>query len=198
LLSRDVPIKAYGVDISRGQIDVARRRKIDKGTATYEVGDIAELRYPPDVDFVSINFDALNHLRSKELWSMIFNKIYASLKPGGSLVMDVNLPERLKDDWSNPEVIIKNDLVYIQTAEPAVIMGNAIQRRCRMMVFKGNGFGLFTRAMIVVEQYAIPLIDMNEMLKSCGFRGVDLLFHSGSAPVGHIFNKNRAFFSARK
>jgi ubiquinone/menaquinone biosynthesis C-methylase UbiE len=199
LLASEFPIQGYGIDKSRGQISVARARKVSPyASITYQVGDVRKVSFPKDVNLVTINFDALNHLLSEEEWRQILDKSRRSLTDNGVLLFDINLPERLAGDWSNPEVIVKDNLAYIQLGYAPVARKGTITRRTQMIIFKKTKRDVFARIDALVEQFSMSLSDVIKLLEGSGFRHIELISKQNETPKGHIFNKNRAFLCARK
>jgi len=199
LLAKDWSIRGLGIDLSSRQVDVARARAQSHSShLQYENGDVTRTGYPERVDLVTINFDALNHLRSAELWKQTFAKAYASLKRGGGLLFDINLLQRLQGDWNKPEIIIKKHLMYIQVAFPPVYNSDGIIRRTHMLVFSRMDCGAFRRVDAVVEHLAMPVDRVFSLLDNAGFREARIVEAYRNEPRGHIFNKNRAFLFAIK
>jgi SAM-dependent methyltransferase len=199
LLAADLPIVGYGLDCSKREVDIAQKRRIASGgRIDFRVEDIVATDYPPSIDFVTINFDALNHVRGSSLWQQILQKSLRSLVDGGILLFDINLPERLARDWNCPEIIIKDDLCYIQHGFKPQFRALTITRRIGMIVFSKLVDGRFARSTALIEQFAMPAQDVLDLAKSAGFRHAEVIVATGEDPVGHIFNKNRAFILARK
>jgi SAM-dependent methyltransferase len=199
LLSKDFEIAGHGIDLSKRQIEVARARDaVSQRHNTYQIGDVVGIDFPHENDLITINFDALNHLRSRELWKHILDKSLKSLNATGKLLFDVNLPERLAHDWTSPEVIVKKNVTYIQVAHNPVIRNDSVLRRTVMMAFRRLNSGEFTRTHAEVEQFALPIDEIVRLLKQCGFHNVEMVSTVGRNPIGHVFNKNRAFLCAQK
>jgi tRNA (cmo5U34)-methyltransferase len=75
------------VDLSQPMLDRARERVTEGGAGNVETvqADIRELALP-DAHFDIILAGAvLHHLRGEEEWEMVFEKLYRTLRPGGSL-----------------------------------------------------------------------------------------------------------------
>jgi SAM-dependent methyltransferase len=199
LLSTDLPIIGYGLDRSMREIQIARKRQIgSSGRVDFRVADVIAGEYPPDMHFVTINFDALNHLRGASLWRQLFRRVFRSLVKDGVFLFDINLPERLSNDWNWPEVIFKDDLFYVHIGLPPTFRANTVVRRTPMIVFSKLPDGLFVRSAALIEQFAMPQQDVLELLASVGFRQMEVVVPATTEPIGHVFNKNRAFIMARK
>jgi SAM-dependent methyltransferase len=196
-LATDRGILGWGFDCSLNQIAVARGRSPGE-QIVYQATDVLEAQFPGEIDLVSINFDALNHIGSAAEWRELFARIHRALRRQGRLLFDINLPERLASDWDSPEVIVKDGLVYVQVAEAPVFEGTCVRRRTPMVIFKREPSGFFRQHEALIEQFAMPLEAVTSMLKNTGFSQVEVIGEEGSNPRGHIFNKHRAFVLAGK
>jgi hypothetical protein len=114
------------------------------------------------------------------------------------LLFDINLPARLAQDWNSPEVIIKDDLMYVHFGFPPKRRGNTVTRQTPMIIFSKRADGRFARGAALIEQFAMAARDVLRMLESVGFKSAKVIVAPTPAAVGHIFNKNRAFILARK
>lgn len=199
LLAPRFHLDGVGLDRSRGQILVAEARShLARASLRYSVGDVREVMFPSDVDLATINFDALNHLGSREQWRDVLGRACASLRVGGKLLIDVNLPARLANDWDSPEVIVKPEVVYIQLARPPIFEDGGVRRQTPIVLFLRGNDGRFVKRHMLIEQFAIPLEGLCELLRACGFSHLEMLQESTPNPQGHIFNKNRAFLAATR
>ncbi|MFY9287535.1 MAG: class I SAM-dependent methyltransferase [Alphaproteobacteria bacterium] len=195
-LSKDFPIYGQGIDLSAGQIKVAQNRLSEQTHIRLRCENVLIARFPGNVDFVTINMDALNHLPT-ESWPELFKKVSNSLSEHGGLLFDYNLPERLAADWNAPEVIPKDHMVYIQLADEPVIVGNTITRRTPQIMFMRNEHGSFDRYDATVEHSSMPLKDTLQALHDAGLSRTEVIACEGSTPNGHLFNKNRAYILAQ-
>jgi len=169
-----------------------------KSVATYEVGDIVSTEFGEEYDLISLNFDSLNHIRRGQDWTEIFRRVHHSLRRGGAFVFDINLPDRLRNDWNVPEIIAKPDALYVQLSYPVKSAGAGIRRTTPMLVLRRTEDGETAIAIAMIEQFALPLSDAYVRLRRAGFDAPELLSSIGSVARGHIFNKNRAFICARR
>ena len=191
-------LTGYGIDLSIGQIDEAKKRRIAKSSsANFQHGDICVTSYPKNIDLVTINFDSLNHLHDVNDWKNIFDKAFSCLNSGGIFAFDVNTPKRIKDDWDYPEVIVTEDFVYLHIGLDVEEEGSLVRRKTPMIIFvKDNG--KFQRKQALVEQAAIPDERIMELLEAAGFANVSKDVPNEDQKKRHIFLKNRSFFTARK
>ena len=79
-------MRPMGVDLSRGMIDVARRRCPE---IEYAVGDMVTFRPERRFDLVTCTGDALNHVLDPEDVARVFGNALAALSPGGWFVFDL-------------------------------------------------------------------------------------------------------------
>jgi len=199
LLGNDLPIMGYGLDRSAREIGIAKKRTtIRNMRIDFRVGDVITAEYPTNLNMVTINFDALNHLNGASLWRQVFRKVFRALGEDGAFLFDINLPERLAHDWDRPEVIIKNDILYVQVSFRPKVRGNRVVRRTPMIVFSRCSDDHFVRSVALIEQFAMPVREVVALALSAGFRSADVLTPPTAHAVDHIFNKNRAFILARR
>ena len=82
----DHGIRASGMDLSQGMIDIARA---ENPKIPYDVADM--ITYCPDrrFDLVTCTGDALNHIAALADVAQIFRNVYTYLNPGGYFVFDI-------------------------------------------------------------------------------------------------------------
>lgn len=194
-LTKDFQIRGQGIDLSREQIAIAQKR-LAHTSIGLRCENILSAELPNNTDLVTINMDALNHLRT-ETWPELFAKIGRALSPTGGLLFDYNLPERLNMDWNSPEIIIKDHLTYIQIGNDPIHAGRTISRRTPMVIFEEGYNGTFQRHIAAVEHFSMPLEDTIAALRAAGLTKIEVVAHEGPTPNGHIFNKHRAYLLAR-
>lgn len=79
-------IRASGMDLSAGMIEIARRGDPD---IRYDVADMVTYRPAQQFDLVTCTGDALNHIGDLADVEKIFRNVYACLCPGGYFVFDI-------------------------------------------------------------------------------------------------------------
>ncbi len=79
-------IRARGMDLSAGMIDIARASEPAIG---YDVADMLSYRPETQFDLVTCTGDAFNHILALQDLQTIFQNIYGYLAPGGWLVFDI-------------------------------------------------------------------------------------------------------------
>ncbi len=126
-----------GIDISTGQIrsarSIAEKEHLD---ISFKVGDVLITDFPKGMDIVTMNLDAMNHLRQPRDWKKLMSKVAGSLAPGGIFLFDINTQARLRDDLNDPEVIIKKDLTYVQVGVKLSMIGSFVLQQHIMQIFK--------------------------------------------------------------
>jgi len=188
--------KCYGIDLSPGQIAVARRKAHQASVdMTFRVGDVLQTELPASCDLVTMTFDALNHLRSPGDWASLFRRVHAALRHGGAFVFDVNSPQRLLHDWSHPEVIIKPNLTYVQCALDPKITPDCVRRQCLMLIY-AEVESCINRYSALVEHIALRKQRVFQMLRASGFRTAREILLGREVRDQHVFLKNRTYFVA--
>lgn len=79
-------IRARGMDLASGMIDVARSRNQE---IIYEVADMVSYRPEGPFDLVTCTGDAFNHILDIGNLQQIFENIHGYMTPGGWLVFDI-------------------------------------------------------------------------------------------------------------
>ncbi|MCB0155497.1 MAG: class I SAM-dependent methyltransferase, partial [Anaerolineae bacterium] len=87
LLQRLPNLAVTMIDLSQPMLDRARQRVSEVSSGTIETiqGDIRDIEIGEDRFEVIVAAAVLHHLRSELEWHTVFAKLYAALKPGGSL-----------------------------------------------------------------------------------------------------------------
>ena len=83
---RDQGIRASGMDLSFGMIDIARS---DSPDIHYEVANMITFRPEAQYDLVTCTGDALNHIGDLEDIRQIFRNVWEYTAPGGYFVFDI-------------------------------------------------------------------------------------------------------------
>lgn len=83
---QDAGIRAAGMDLSAGMIDIARKNSPD---IHYEVADMITFRPEAQYDLVTCTGDALNHIGQLEDIRKIFQNVYAYTSHGGYFIFDI-------------------------------------------------------------------------------------------------------------
>ena len=83
---RDQGIRAAGMDLSAGMIEIARE---DGADIHYEVANMITFRPEAQYDLVTCTGDALNHIDRLGDIRKIFQNVYAYTSPGGYFIFDI-------------------------------------------------------------------------------------------------------------
>ncbi|MCK4784400.1 MAG: class I SAM-dependent methyltransferase [Desulfobacteraceae bacterium] len=197
-LARLRSTKSTGIDSSQAMIAIAKRKLAQTGAeAKLLKGDVLEKEFPRPVDIVTMNFDALNHLTKAEYWRFLFKKVYDVLADKGLFLFDVNLPERLLEDWDSPEVIIKSSATYVQCALRPRKAKGSVRRKILMLIYSETD-GRIEKHFTLVEHLAISKERIFEMLRRSGFSEVQDTTDRVKRRTSHIFLRNRLFVYAVK
>lgn len=87
--------QVVGVDISRRQIQLARENVLN---ATFFVGDMTEISYPPETFDAIVSLIAIIHVPREE-HANLFRRMHTMLKEGGLVLLTLG-----SDDWvSSPD-----------------------------------------------------------------------------------------------
>lgn len=79
-------IRAAGMDLSSGMVDIARQENPD---IRFDVADMTTYRPDTSFDLVTCTGDALNHIENLGDVEKIFRNVYAYTAPGGLFVFDI-------------------------------------------------------------------------------------------------------------
>ena len=189
-------LSSYGIDMSIGQIASAKQKARDSGVLLdYNVGNVLTCEFPAQMQVVTMNLDALNHLRSLEQWSSLFRKVYSALECGGTFLFDINTQRRILHDWNTAEIIIKPDMTYVQIGSGVVRENDVVRRRLYMEVFTREPAGAYA---VVVEQIAPTTDKLYQMLFDAGFSDVKETAFLRDERMSHIFMKNRLHLIAKR
>lgn len=190
-LGSELATAPIGIDICDGQLGAADTLARAAAMRVSLIrGNALDVAFPAQLDLVTMNLDALNHLTSLELWITLFDKVRHALRPGGLFVFDVNTPERLSQDWQYPEVIVKPSLTYVQCGLDSRRDGELVWQKLLMIIYSAVG-ATSTRHAAVIEQLGIPTSMVLRLAKESGLSVLDCCSYESRAEHAHIFLKNR-------
>jgi tRNA (cmo5U34)-methyltransferase len=147
------------VDLSRPMLDRAVQRvgEVARGEVVAIQGDIREVTLQPQRYDVIMAAAALHHLRADDEWAHVFAALYEALKPGGSF-------------WIS-------DLVEHSAAAVQALMW---QRYGDYLVgLKDAAYRDHVFAYVEQEDTPRPLLYQIDLLRSVGFREVEILHKNG-------------------
>ena len=93
-LISDMGIDTMGIDISHGMLKIAKEKypNID-----FKDGNIVDYKSKNKVDFISCNYDTVNHLLDFSEWKLFFENVYKNLNDGGLFLFDFVTMQKFKD-----------------------------------------------------------------------------------------------------
>ena len=106
-------VNSSGLDKSRGMIKIART---NFPNLKFKVGDMTNFSLSHPVDFITCNYDSINHLLLFRQWQAVFRCVYKNLNVKGRFLFDINTLHTLRD--------IKDDerLKYISLPDKTLIV----------------------------------------------------------------------------
>lgn len=155
LLQRLPNLAVTMIDLSQPMLDRARQRVSEVSSGTIETiqGDIREIEIGRNRFEVIVAAAVLHHLRNELEWHTVFAKLYAALKPGGSL-------------WIS-------DLVEHSTEAVQALMW---QRYGDYLTdFKDDAYRQAVFDYIAQEDSPRPIMFQLDLLREVGFRQVEIL-----------------------
>jgi arsenite methyltransferase len=96
----------YGIDISDGMLDAARRnaKKTGMGNVSFIQSDLEKIPVPSGITDLVISNCTINHADNKQL---VWNEIYRVLKPGGRFVVsDIYSLEPVPEEYKSDPVAV--------------------------------------------------------------------------------------------
>lgn len=197
LVSKNFNAECFGVDLSEGQICVARNKVSDSlKDVKYSCANVLDAEFPR-ADVITMTLDALNHITTPEGWQTLFRKVHAALYDDGIFLFDVNTPKRIEEDWKYPEIILKDTMTYVQCPLGSEFRARLVHARILMAIYDKRGKNIL-ELLALIKQLAMPMEDITEMLRAAGFVRIQRLFEKDNLDSKHIFMKNRFFLKAEK
>ncbi len=94
-------ISMYAVDLSPSMCRVARQKASRAGLRLRVLqADMRSFRLPAQVDLITCEFDALNHVARKKDLATVCRSVARALHPGGHFFFDVNNSRAFKRYWT--------------------------------------------------------------------------------------------------
>lgn len=197
-LAKTRQTQSFGIDLSTALIGIAQRKaRRGEQDVQFLCGDVLRQAFPARCDLVTMNLDALNHIRSTKEWSDLFRKVCRILKPSGVFMFDVNSPRRLLSDWDFPEVLLKPHLTYVQCALPAETHNQIVRRRILMQIFDHSRASCVARSALI-EQISVPQQKVASLLRNAGFSRIKRWHLPANHELRNVFLKNRWFYIAQR
>lgn len=103
-------IKTFAVDLSPTMCRLARTKAKEQGKAAFRVirADMRDFALPQQVDLITCEYDALNHVPDKSDLPHVLKSVAAALEPGGYFAFDVNNRLSFERIWSHTWFIEKD------------------------------------------------------------------------------------------
>jgi SAM-dependent methyltransferase len=168
-----------GVDQSPTQIALAVEQGGDL-PIDWRVGDMRELAFENEFDFVTCWFDSLNYMLTPEDLKSALRGMYNALKPGGSCVFDMNTIYGIMVNWQR-----NKDYLQVNTPELVEIHHNDCDweqkiAHLHITIFdrgarRPDGSYEWNRMDEIHTERAYPVTEIRVWLKEIGFNVVDIL-----------------------
>lgn len=181
---RDAGMEVWGMDLSAGMIDIARR---DSPDIHYDVADMTAYRPGRRFDLVTCTGDAVNHILSLGDVEKIFRCVRDCLEPGGYFVFDilnegeVSTGEPFEMDFSD------RIRVWFQMTRPA-----AEQVNLKIRVYEDGALQFEENIRETIHDPAAVC----GLLRRCGFRVLrcaDSLLDGGHGTTWFIIARREEF-----
>jgi SAM-dependent methyltransferase len=107
-------IHMYAVDLSPLMCRIARQKAARAGLPLRVLrGDMRRFRLPEQVDLITCECDALNHLPRKSDLRLVVKAVARALHPGGHFYFDVNHAQGFRRYWSGNVCVEKPGVVVV-------------------------------------------------------------------------------------
>lgn len=179
-----------GIDGSEKMLAYARRR-LPKSTLYLK--DARRFKLPPRFDAVISTFDSLNHVMNLTELNQVFQNVFASLKPGGRFLFDLNREEAYIDLWTQTSTVVDKTVVAIARGSYDSARKIAV---CRVTLMRLDR-GAWNRSDFRLTQKLHPREDVLAALKRTGF---EVCVYDACRDVGMQgdVGAGRDFYLARK
>lgn len=188
-------IKTFGVDLSPDMCRIARLKARRAGLPIkIQQSDMRTFTLPQQVDLITCEFDALNHIPRKSDLRRVLKAVSRALCPGGHFAFDVNNREAFERIWSHTWFIEKDPVAMVMHGghKPG---SDRAWTDIEWFVRTGQRW---VRHREHVEEVCWSAVEIREALTAAGFERIrawdateffaDALTHKG----------NRTFWLARK
>lgn len=162
-------IRMHAVDLSPDMCRLTRRKAREAGVAVRVLqADMRLFRLPEQVDLITCEFDALNHLPRKQDLSRVLRAVAAALRPGGHFVFDVNNLLAFQRVWSGTWFIDKDPVAMVMHGghEPGT---DRAWTDTEWFIRRGTRW---VRRHEHVEEVCWSSAEMRKALRDAGFEGI--------------------------
>jgi len=162
-------IKVYALDLSPTMCRLARAKTVRAhAPVTVMRGDMRTFRLPEQVDLITCEFDALNHVPRKADLNRVAKAAARALRPGGYFYFDVNNRVHLETNWPSTWWLEKPGVVM-------VMRGSYDHRRdkgCENVEWFIREAGCWRRFRERVEEVWWTAAEIRRALRTAGFRRI--------------------------
>lgn len=185
-----------GIDVSARMLDYARERAPDCDFVLTDARDF-DLGTAARFDVVYSFYDTLNHILDPGGLLSVFRCVRHTLRPGGTLIFDLNTEEAFRGRWQETVTIVEEDLVLVGEGDydPETRLGDyritALERE------RDPGAGKevrWVRRDAGLRERCHWLDEVNAALVRSGFTDV---FRTSAEDAGMERSLHRVFFVAR-
>ena len=189
-------VKVYAVDRSPAMCELARRKARRAGLPVRVIqADMRTFRLPEQVDLVTCEFDAINHVPTKAHLARVLESVARALRPGGYFYFDVNNLLSFEKGWQarwwteRPGVVLLMSGGYDRAREKAFA-------DAEWFVRSGRSWRRFHEH---IEEVCWSATEMRDALRTAGFSRVRAWDAAPFFPEDpHIRRGYRTFYLARK
>lgn len=161
-LINDLNIKTMGIDLSDGMLKIAKEKypNID-----FINGNIINYKPKVKVDFISCNYDTVNHLIEFDEWEMFFKNVYDNLNDKGVFLFDFVTMYKFKNTNEMEFSTKNNDYDYMLCRIP--IDDNKIVSKYIFYIKENDAYKKVEQS--IVESF-FDNEDIFNLLKKTGFK----------------------------
>lgn len=163
-------LPAFAVDLSptmcRKTRELAREEKVKVSVVCADMRDFV---LPQQVDLISCEYDALNHVPEKSDLARVAAAVKRSLNPGGYFYFDVNMRPAFATNWSKTSVIERPGFFVTMECTSAPSLDRA---RAEVTIFVQSEKNRWKRYRERVDQVCWSDREIRATLKASGFRTV--------------------------
>jgi SAM-dependent methyltransferase len=107
-------IRTFAVDLSPDMCRITREKaKLSAMPIRVLRADMRDFRLPQQVDLITCQFDALNHIPQKRDLHRVLKSVALALRPGGHFTFDANNQLAFERIWSHTWFIEKDPVVMV-------------------------------------------------------------------------------------
>jgi SAM-dependent methyltransferase len=191
VLARELSKRGYrvtGLDISSGMLAYAR---INAPLAQFLCADARRFDFGPVFDGAISTFDSLNHMLAGADLLKVFENARKSLRPGATLVFDVNLEDAFTVGW-------KDTFTSVDQEHACFIRGNYDSdtklAETAVTIFRQDGY--WKRNDFTLRQRFYPADEIMDLLVAAGFERAECLNAATDLGVPGPFSEGRGVLIA--